>query len=156
MGDSAFVTCPLNRFERGFWDLRALDYLLDSLSAKLPIDPSRIYLTGSSRGGLGAWTLAMQYPDRFAALVSVCGAVPHPYHVWIPDDLPLWIFHGVDDEAIPTSETFMMLDLLRSRHERTADTKVTIYEGVGHEAWERAYGEEALYRWMMQLRRSQG
>ncbi len=153
VGDSAYVVCPLNRFGRGFWDLRALDYLLDSLSGKLPVDASRIYLTGASRGGLGAWTLAMQYPERFAALVPVCGAVPHPYHVWIPDDLPLWIFHGADDEAIPTSETFEMLDLLRFRHERTADTKVTIYEGVGHEAWEHAYKEEALYEWMMRQRR---
>ena len=152
-GDSAYVVAPLNRFERGFWDLRALDYLLDSLSAKLPLDTTRLYLTGSSRGGLGAWTLAMQYPERFAALVPVCGAVPHPYHVWVPDDLPLWIFHGTDDNAIPTSETFAMLDLLRNRRERTADTRVTVYEGVGHEAWEHAYREEELYAWLLRQRR---
>ena len=153
VGDSAFVVAPLNRFARGFWDLRALDYLLDSLSAKLPLDPARLYLTGASRGGLGAWTLAMQYPERFAALVPVCGAVPHPYHVWVPDDLPLWIFHGADDDAIPASETFLMLDLLRNRHERTADTKVTVYEGVAHEAWERAYVEDELYAWLLRQRR---
>ena len=153
VGDSAFVVAPLNRFERGFWDLRALDYLLDSLAARLPLDADRLYLTGASRGGLGAWTLAMQYPERFAALVPVCGAVPHPYHVWVADDLPLWVFHGADDNAIPTSETFLMLDLLRNRHERTADTKVTIYEGVAHEAWEHAYREEALYAWLLRQRR---
>ena len=152
-GDSAFVVVPLNRFVRGFWDLRALNYLLDSLSAKLPLDTTRLYLTGSSRGGLGAWTLAMQYPERFAALVPVCGAVPHPYHVWVPDDLPLWIFHGTDDNAIPTSETFGMLDLLRNRHERTADTRVTVYEDVAHEAWEHAYVEDEMYEWLLRQRR---
>ena len=153
LGDSAYVAAPLNRFARGFWDLRALDYLLDSLAARLPLDMDRVYLTGASRGGLGAWTLAMQYHGRFAALVPVCGAVPHPYHVWVPDDLPLWVFHGADDEAIPTSETFAMLDLLRARHERTAPTRVTVYEGVAHEAWERAYREEELYRWLLGQRR---
>ena len=160
VGDSAYVVAPLNRFARGFWDLRALDYLLDSLcsrdpshSARLPLDANRLYLTGASRGALGAWMLAMQYPSRFAALVPVCGAVPRPYHVWVPDDLPLWVFHGADDEAIPASETFGMLDLLRGRHERTADTRVTVYEGVAHEAWERAYAEEALYAWLLRQRR---
>ena len=153
IGDSAYVVAPLNRFARGFWDLRALDYLLDSLAANLPVDPARVYLTGASRGGLGAWTLAMQYPGRFAALVPVCGAVPHPYHVWVPDDLPLWVFHGADDNAIPTSETFAMLDLLRNRHTRTADTHVTVYEDVAHEAWERAYREAELYAWLLRQRR---
>ena len=153
VGDSAYVVAPLNRFRRGFWDLRALDYLLDSLTAKLPLDTARIYLTGASRGGLGAWTLAMQYPERFAALVPVCGAVPHPYHVWVDDDLPIWVFHGADDTAIPTSETFVMLDLLRNHPGRRAELNVTVYEGVAHAAWERAYREEKLYTWMLRQRR---
>ena len=150
-GDSAFVAAPLNRLARGFWDLRALGYLLDSLSAKHPVDPRRIYLTGASRGGLGAWMLAMQNPDRFAALVPVCGAVPHPYHVWIEDDLPIWVFHGADDEAIPTSETLLLLERLRLG-ERSPRARVTIYEGVGHEAWERAYREPELYAWLLRQR----
>ena len=155
VGDSAYVAAPLNRFARGFWDLRALGYLLDTLAARLPLDPARVYLTGASRGGLGAWTLAMQEPDRFAALVPVCGAVPHPYHVWVADELPIWAFHGADDEAIPASETLLLLERLRLR-DRAPRARVTLYEGVGHEAWERAYRERDLYAWLLRQRRGRG
>ena len=151
VGDSAYVAAPLNRFARGFWDLGAVARLLDSLTAKHPIDTTRIYLTGASRGGLGAWMLAMQYPRRFAALVPVCGAVPHPYHVWIEDDLPIWVFHGAEDEAIPTTETLLLLERLRLR-KREPQARVTIYEGVGHAAWERAYREEEMYAWLLRQR----
>ena len=36
-------------------------------------DATRVYLTGQSMGGHGAWTYAAQQPGLFAALVVVCG-----------------------------------------------------------------------------------
>ena len=38
-----------------------------------PVDRGRVYLTGISMGGYGAWALAALYPTRFAALVPICG-----------------------------------------------------------------------------------
>ncbi len=41
-------------------------------------DTHRIYLTGLSMGGFGAWHLAEKYPGRFAALVVICGGIRPP------------------------------------------------------------------------------
>jgi hypothetical protein len=38
------------------------------VSGELKPDPTRIYLSGFSMGGLGAWNLALHYPDIFAAV----------------------------------------------------------------------------------------
>ena len=37
------------------------------------IDAKRLYLTGLSMGGFGTWSLAAKYPDRWAAIVPICG-----------------------------------------------------------------------------------
>src|ERR1051325_9249640 len=44
-------------------------------------DPDRVYLTGLSMGGNGAWSLAYRDPERFAAVLVACGWVnPDPAH----------------------------------------------------------------------------
>jgi predicted peptidase len=148
-----FVTlAPQNRHLRGFWDVTALGQLLDSIQATSSIDPDRIYLTGMSRGGLGAWMLAMQYPGRFAALAPVCGAVPASYTIWIEKDLPIWAFHGADDGLILPSESVNMIEALRQRGMEISP-RLTIYEGIGHNAWDPAYADPRLYKWMLSQRR---
>ncbi len=37
------------------------------------VDPDRVYLTGLSMGGGGTWHIGLRYPDKFAAIVPVCG-----------------------------------------------------------------------------------
>ena len=144
-----FVTlAPQNRFERGFWDHVMLTYLLDDFVATRKIDPDRIYLTGLSRGGLGAWMLAMHNPGRFAALAPVCGAVPASYDIWIPDSLPIWVFHGTDDDLIHPSESVRMIENLRRKNMHPMP-KLTLFEGVGHNSWELAYAGKGLYEWLL-------
>jgi pimeloyl-ACP methyl ester carboxylesterase len=41
-------------------------------------DPKRIYLVGFSMGGSGVYRLAHRWPDRFAAIVPIAGAVVPP------------------------------------------------------------------------------
>ena len=143
----AIIVAPQNRFVAGFWDHVALTQLLDHLVESHRVDESRQYLTGFSRGGYGAWTLAMHNNERFAALAPVCGAVPHPYHVWVDTKLPIWAFHGADDLSIPFSETVDVLERLWEKME--VRPKLTVYEGVGHNAWDQAYATPELYEWML-------
>ena len=148
-----FVTlAPQNKFGRGFWDLTALRHLLDEFTAKHNIDHDRIYLTGYSRGGLGAWMLAMANPGYFAALAPVAGAVPTSYDVWVPPGLPIWIHHGTDDDLIHPSESIRMLEILRQKQHKPTP-KLTMYEGVGHDSWRQAYASSDLYEWLLAQRR---
>lgn len=148
-----FITlAPQNKYVRGFWDLTALAHLLDDIEDRYRVDVDRVYLTGLSRGGLGAWMLAMNNPGRFAALAPVCGAVPASYDIWIPKNLPIWVFHGADDGLIHPSESVRMVENLREK-KMNPKPKLTIYEGVGHNAWEPAYADPALYEWLLAQRR---
>ena len=55
------------------WNADILASLLDDLAANYRVDKSRVYLTGLSMGGYGTWTLAAAQPERFAAIVPICG-----------------------------------------------------------------------------------
>lgn len=143
------ILSPQNPREKGFWDEHAVKAVLDSVMQVYRVDPNRVYLTGLSRGGYGAWRLAMQYPNTFAALVPICGATAAPYYRWLPD-MPIWVFHGAEDPVIPLKESAEMVDSLRARG---LDVRFTVYEGVGHNSWERAYEQQALYDWLLEQRR---
>ena len=58
--------------------MRALD---DSIAAYHG-DRRRLYLTGLSMGGYGAWQIALDHPGMFAAAAIICGGI-HP-----PNDTP--------------------------------------------------------------------
>ena len=50
--------------------------LVDMAIADLNGDPGRVALAGQSMGGHGAWMLAAKQPERFCAIVPICGYVP--------------------------------------------------------------------------------
>lgn len=71
------------------------------------VDPSRVYLSGSSMGGVGAWSLGLHYPDLFSALHPAFGCTDlAEARAWIkryyPDDPPtetywLWFIPFIYD-----------------------------------------------------------
>jgi len=140
------ILAPQNPYKRKWWNTRAVAQLLDSIIASNRVDENRIYLTGLSRGGGAAWEMAVQYPDKFAALAVVCGMTPVPYASWIDKNLPIWVFHGDQDKSIPISESIEMVNKLKSMGRKV---KFTIYEGVGHDSWTKAYTNDALYDWLI-------
>lgn len=144
------ILAPQNPHEKQWWNTRAVVQLLDTIIANNRIDKKRIYLTGLSRGGGAAWELAVQYPDKFAALAVVCGMAPLPYASWINNKLPIWVFHGDQDRSIPIEESINMVGRLK---DMGYNVKFTTYKGVGHNSWEMAYTNEELYSWFMDQKR---
>ena len=141
------VLAPQNPHKKQWWDVRALNSLLDVVVEENRVDKKRIYLTGLSRGGSAAWEMAVQYPDKFAALAVVCGMAPSPYAHWLNKDMPVWVFHGVEDKVIPVSESDTMVKKLK---EMNFDVRYHRFEGVGHNSWSRAYAMDELYEWFNQ------
>ena len=143
------VVSPQNPSETQFWDNQKLIRLLDELETSLPVDRSRVYLTGLSRGAYGAWRLAIQNPDRFAALVPICGGAPAPYAKRIKD-LNIWVFHGEKDPVIPIEESRRMVDALKRAGSKV---RFTAYPDAEHDAWTETYANPELYQWLLQQRR---
>ncbi len=74
----AHVVCPTNRRPFGFdWEswgrVDALEALADARRTWPAVADDRVYLTGHSMGGHGAWYLGSLYPDGFAAVAPSAG-----------------------------------------------------------------------------------
>lgn len=148
--EPAFVVAPQCPEETRWTDrLEGLEAVLDSLTDRYPVDPNRIYLTGLSLGGQGAWFLAAHAPERFAAAVPICGR-SNPEAAERLKGLPIRVFHGADDSVVPLSESQTMVDALRAVGN---DAELTVFPGVGHDSWTPAYRDPGLYTWLFAQRR---
>jgi len=132
--------------------LARLERMLDYLQGVLRIDPQRIYLTGLSLGGFGAWAYAMNYPERFAAMVPIAGGYRF-YDDQLPENLcglknlPVWAFHGQLDQAVNFRRSQAMVDGLRACG---ADVHFTLLEEGEHDVWTEAYADPELWRWLLE------
>ncbi|MDZ4307512.1 prolyl oligopeptidase family serine peptidase [Allopontixanthobacter sp.] len=133
------------------WDIAKLDRILDHVVATLPVDPSRIYLTGLSRGGHATWRWGAAEPQRFAALAPVAGRGEADTACALKDT-PLWAFHGDRDDVVPPEGSFAMARAIRACNGRIA--RLTIYPDLGHNAWDPAYEDPELYLWLLSQRRT--
>jgi predicted peptidase len=123
--------------------------IIDTLVLAQPIDPDRIYVTGHSMGGAGAWHMIAHRPRFFAAAVPVCGH-PLPATAAAVKDVPIWNFHGEADEVEPAVTSRVMIDAIRKAGGRPRHTE---YPGVGHNVFMWAYTEPALVEWLFAQRR---
>ena len=119
--------------------------LLDHLAKQYKIDQDRIYLTGLSMGGYGAWRLAADHPERFAAVVPICGG-GKPQDADKLKGLPIWAFHGTDDPAVPLQRSVEMVEAIKKAGSTTI--RFTTLEWIGHNSWEAAYASPDLYTWL--------
>ncbi len=143
--DFPFIVLSPQNPENKLWDNAALITLLDEIIATHRVDEKRIYLTGMSRGGYGAWSLAIQNPDKFATLVPICGGGT-PNYVDRIKHLPIWVFHGARDKAVPLSNSVEMVEALEQVN---GNVKITVYSEASHDAWTRTYNNPELYEWLL-------
>lgn len=157
-----FPQCRGNVGWRGIMLRQAIAALHETI-LEFACDASREYLTGISMGAFGSWRLALDRPDRFAAIVPVCGGLdasptalyhagqgasvqPHEAAANLLHNLPAWVFHGAEDRVIPVEESRRMVDALRAAG---GDVRYTEYPGVGHNSWDRAYADPGLPEWLL-------
>jgi predicted peptidase len=139
--------CP----SRLWWtdEIETLDAWLGELLITYPIDSNRVYLTGLSMGGFGAWMWPMQFPERFAAIAPVCGGG----EVFLIDrikDIPVWAFHGARDNVVPPDRTIQLVDALKKAG---GNVQFTLYPEAGHDSWTETYDNPALYAWFLKQAR---
>lgn len=138
----------------GGWQLCEEDLLrmVETVNKGYRTDPDRLYLTGLSYGGYGAWQLAATYPERWTAVAPICGdANTAMIHKLAEVQTPCWIFHGGRDVRVKSQWIYDVANALeRAGHE---SVRLTIHEDLGHDCWTRVYGGEDLYAWFLSHRR---
>jgi predicted peptidase len=118
--------------------------LVDAIVATYPVDPKRIYVTGISLGGEGAFEMVSRRPDLFAAAVPVCGIADSSTADRVKNTA-FWVFHGALDDVNPPVYAKGMVTALQAAG---AKVKYTEYADLGHEIWTRAYAEPGLLAWL--------
>ena len=150
--------CPTNEF----WSEETLLALLEEVTNKFPVDERRIYLTGLSMGGYGAWKLNLLHPELFAALAPICGggdAGPivlarsgyDPTKATALKTLPIWVFHGAKDPVVPLEESQHLIGALKQLG--SEEIKLTVYPEAQHNSWTETYDNPKLYEWFLQHER---
>ena len=124
--------------------LAMLVELVTATMGQYPVDSRRVYVTGISMGGFATWALMALRPDLFAASVPVCGG-GDPGRARRIKDIPVWAFHGSNDNVVPVDYTRRMIEGLRTAG---GNPRYTEYPGVGHDSWTPAYQEPDLLDWM--------
>jgi predicted peptidase len=118
--------------------------ILAEVREQYNVDPKRIYLTGLSMGGYGTWSLAAKYPDRWAALVPICGGGDTRQAARFKD-IPCWCFHGAKDPVVPVQLSREMIAALKAAG---GHPDYTEYPDLKHISWDRAYDTPELYDWL--------
>jgi CubicO group peptidase (beta-lactamase class C family)/predicted esterase len=120
--------------------------LYADLTSKYRIDTTRIYVTGISVGGFGTWQVAMDYPDKFAAIVPLCGGVNDSDMANISrlKELSIWAFHGTMDDMIPISDTEKVVSKLGEY----GRIKFTRLQNEGH-GIQYLYADNIIFDWLL-------
>ncbi|TAF63457.1 MAG: phospholipase [Cytophagales bacterium] len=118
--------------------------LIKQLPKEYAIDTDRIYITGLSMGAFGTFDLLMREPELFAAAVPICGGGV-PSYASVFKHVPIWIFHGAEDEVVPVQYSREMVKALENAG---GSPLYTEYPAIKHDSWTPAYQEPQLFDWL--------
>jgi predicted peptidase len=153
------VVAPQCPSERTWCDedvLEALDILLTDIVGAGQADPAGLAVAGFSMGGYGAYCAALRRPERFAALVSVCGCCLEPERLSELAHLPQWIAWADDDEITRLTEGSRDI-VRRLSPSLSAEGRLVARayqlgasggEGAHVRTADAAFSEKALYQWL--------
>jgi predicted peptidase len=127
---------------------RALAILAETQKS-FKIDDKRLYLTGLSMGGFGTWSLAAAHPDKWAAIVPICGG-GDPKNAEKIKDIPCWCFCGDKDSPQLLNGCRNMVKALK---EAGGQPRYSEFPYVGHNSWDSAYVTPELYPWLLSHKR---
>jgi predicted peptidase len=150
--DFPFIVLSSQCPEDTIWanELDALHALVENIIENYQVDKFQIYLTGLSMGGNGSWHLAAAYPSMFAAVVPICGwanpFIGFPERMEVLKDVPVWAFHGAEDDVVPLQGSQELVDVLKAHQ---GNVKFTVYPDTDHDSWTQTYENPELYEWLL-------
>lgn len=110
------------------------------------VDTNRLYVTGLSWGGGAAFDLPCSYPGRFAASVPI-SSIQSPLR--IPKDTPgnYWMIYNESAYGSEWSK-LAIYEIEKVVSARGGDFRRSTFPDVGHDAWRKAWSEDAVWEWM--------
>jgi len=135
--------------------MKALDDLVREFNHapnKPGIDVDRVYLTGFSMGGMGAWDYLKHEPHRFAAVCPLSGfnfGPQNPAEAKAIRHVPIWIFNGDGDPGVAGSRlSYQMLKSVGAPNVRYHE-----YVKCGHVIDDFAFFTDGFMDWLFAQKR---
>ena len=105
LGEDYVLACPT--VPMGAWFTRGAEELvlatIRSVQRRYHIDPDRIFLTGMSNGGIGAWVIGMHDAPLFAGIAPMASGLDDVLMPFLANlrSTPIYIIHGAKDQVMP-------------------------------------------------------
>lgn len=105
LGEQFILACPT--IQAGSWWTRLAEEVvlgtIQTVTARYRIDPDRVFLTGMSNGGIGAWLIGFHHVDRFAGLAPMASGIDDVLFPFLDNlqNTPVYIIHGATDQVMP-------------------------------------------------------
>ncbi|MGJ8593802.1 MAG: prolyl oligopeptidase family serine peptidase [Aquaticitalea sp.] len=119
--------------------------MMDEMASKSYVDKNKIYVGGLSMGGMGTFEILYRKPEMFAAAFAICGAGNPEAASTYARTIPMWIFHGANDDVVnPQSSVDMVGGLLKFG----GKPNFSLYAKDNHNSWDSAFAEPELLPWL--------
>ncbi len=105
LGAGYLLACPT--IPMGDWWTRTAEELvlatIRAVEARYRIDPNRVFLTGMSNGGIGAYLIGAFHATQFAAVIPMAAGLDEVLLPFLENfrQTPLYIIHGREDQVMP-------------------------------------------------------
>lgn len=105
LGEDYLLACPT--YPSGAWFTRRAEELvletIRQVRRRYHIDPDRVFLTGMSNGGIGAWLIGMHHAPLFAGLAPMASGLDDVLMPFLANlqHTPVYIIHGAKDQVMP-------------------------------------------------------
>jgi predicted esterase len=105
LNDHYILVCP--SYPMGAWYTRRAEDLvlavIREVERRYHIDPDRVFLTGMSNGGIGAWLIGMHHAPLFAGIAPMASGLDDVLFPFLENlrSTPAYIIHGSKDEVMP-------------------------------------------------------
>ena len=106
---------------------------------------------GLSMGGMGTFELLSRKPNTFAAAVPICGGGDPESVSMYAQTIPLWVFHGAQDNVVNPLQSMEMVSALLNSG---AHPRFTLYDFANHNSWDPAFAEPDLLPWLFSNRKT--
>lgn len=134
-----------------------VDEIVEMVKSTYRIDLNRIYMSGLSMGGGGTFSYIQKHASKLAAAIPIAGWGDPAAARNVT--LPLWVFQGQNDNSATMTSLVNTINVYRASGVEKA--KITVYAGVGHDAWTETYNNtgpgiapDNIYDWLMRHSKS--
>ncbi|WKN46215.1 PKD domain-containing protein [Tunicatimonas pelagia] len=126
----------------GWWRSVDLDDYIKFIIKNYRVDTNKIYITGFSSGGIGAYEYAVNYPENTTAIIPISSRGDH-LDLCNMNGVPVWAFANKNDQVVNSQYSISTVKTLNACGSEYK-AKITVYPEGGHDAWTKTYDSSGM------------